>query len=153
MADYHPLPAHVVSKRIKEAMETFPLKGVQFIPAIIYDDNDKPHHDYFIIHVYNQIRCVDLEKSVWKPALTPGNILTYKKLVFNDEILDEIPLNDRLVFALAEASRTIVFHKSVVDKIIYDIDPMPEGFLFCRVDKWTPSTAFENEYYANERGL
>ncbi len=47
MADYHPLPAHVVSKRIKEAMETFPLKGVQFIPAIIYDDNDKPHHDYF----------------------------------------------------------------------------------------------------------
>ncbi len=111
------------------------------------------HITTILLHVYNQIRCVDLEKSVWKPALTPGNILTYKKLVFNDEILDEIPLNDRLVFALAEASRTIVFHKSVVDKIIYDIDPMPEGFLFCRVDKWTPSTAFENEYYANERGL
>lgn len=154
MGAYHSLPAPVVSKEIKDLLAKFELKNVQFIPAIVHDNKGNDYHDYYILHVYNLIRCVDLEKSEWKPALTAGNILTYDKLVFDDMVLDNIRLEERLVFALAEESTSIVFHDTVVDEIIYNLENIDNaGFLFCSVAEWDPGVAFENEYYSVEWGL
>ncbi|MCP3136790.1 imm11 family protein [Pyxidicoccus xibeiensis] len=138
MVDHHELPEPVFSPRLKEALEPLDVYGVQFVQA---DVKVKPEdvRRYWIVHVYNWIACVDRTRSVLS-LYDDGSVLGVKKLVLDEQVLQEIPLERRRIFCLAEAISTHVFHQSIVEKVLA---LQPEGLRFIRVDKWSDSAAFQ----------
>jgi hypothetical protein len=150
MGDYHSLgyPEAVVSKRMKETLESFNLRDVQFAPALINTKGNEIVSDYCIFHVYNQIRCADLEKSEWEASDdedNPNRVYSFDKLVLDNESLDKIPLEERLVFAVEELETEVLYHESVVEKLL---EAELTGFTIYRLSNWDPSAPFEDEYFA-----
>ena len=146
LADLHGCAYKMVcSEIIKKALEEMNLKGVQFIPATIRDHTDKVIEGYYIIHIYNLIECMNMDISKWRsPRRTPEIIQSIDKLVLDNEKLDVIPLEDRLVFALKEHPLTTLYHRSVIDKIL-SVTPTGVG-VYCLAD-WDGSNPFEDEFW------
>lgn len=138
MVDHHELPQPVFSPRIKEALEPLNVHGVQFIPAdvMVKAEDVRP---YWIAYVYNWIACMDRQLSTFKMT-SHGLILSLPKLVLDEKVLQEIPLERRSVFRLKETPSTHVFHESMVEKVLA---LQPEGLRFIRVDRWSDSAAFQ----------
>ncbi|MCP3139843.1 imm11 family protein [Pyxidicoccus xibeiensis] len=138
MVDHHSLPLPVVSSRLKEALEAARLPGVQFVPA------DIPVGDavlrYWLVHMWRRITCVDRERSVL--TLYPdGDILDIRRLVLDEQVLREIPLQERLAFRLEE-DIVHLFHGSVVERVM-SLTPPPEGLRFVPVPEWNDSAGFQ----------
>ena len=130
-ADYHLLNenAPAISERLKNVLESLNLKGMQFLPAVIRDKSSMEHSGYYIIHVVNEIQCMDKEKSEWKPSeMKPGKAKHIEKLVLDNEVLDKIPLEERLVFAVWENSLKVCYHYSVVEKLCLVLNTVDTKF-------------------------
>ena len=135
---------------MKNVLEGLHLKGVQFLPAIVQDKEGEEHEGYFIIHVTNLIECMDKEKSEWKPnKYKPGKASDLDKLVLNNDALDKIPLESRLVFAVWEKSLHVLYHQSVVEKIL---EIAPTGLTIYRLSKWDSKLPFIEEYLSQREG-
>lgn len=145
LADVHFIGFNfVVSERLKEHLEKLNLMNIQFIPATIQDYGDEVHTGYYILHVHNLIRCADLEKSEWSsPRRNPDQVLSFDKLVLDNEALDKIPLEDRLIIALEEENLTHLYHRSVVDHIL---QLRPTGVTFFRLAGYTGREPFDDEF-------
>ncbi|MFV0353070.1 MAG: imm11 family protein [Oscillospiraceae bacterium] len=145
-ADFHHLKAHmsVVSKRLKETMEEMKLKNVQFLPTQIQDYDRALHGDYFIVHVYNMIAALDKEKSDWTHSPFNESMVGFvDKLVLDNSVIDTIPLEDRLLFALDERRTKILYHHSLAQKIL---DISPTGLTFRCLAGYDSSLPFIEEY-------
>lgn len=152
LGDLHYLAqnAPVISERLKNVLESLNLKNMQFLPAVIYDKWSEEHKNFFIIHAYNMIRCMDKEKSKWRPSpWNSENAIGIEKLVLDNEVLDQIPLEERLVFALSELSAHVLYHQSIVEKIL---EINPTGLTVYRLSKWDPSLPFIENYVNNSLG-
>lgn len=144
--DFHSLDEHapVLSERMKNVLESFHLKDVQFIPAIILDESEEEHKGFYIIRVHNEIQCMNKELSSWEPSENkPGKAFSIDKLVLDNEVLDKIPLEERLVFAMWEKKMKVCYHYSVVEKLL---ELEPKGMTVYRLSKWDPSAPFMGEY-------
>lgn len=139
MVDYHSLPTPVVSERIKDVLEPLDLFGLQLVPADVKVKPDDVRR-YWLLHVFNRIGCIDRQRSVCK-FYSEGDALSINKLVLDEEVLQEIPLERRNVFRLAEATSTHIFHESVVERVLA---LQPEGVRFIRVDQWSDSAGFKS---------
>ena len=133
----------IVSQRIKMQLEEMNLKEVQFIPATIYNQAGEIVEGYYIIHIYHFIQAMDKEKSDWEEDSNPEQAYSIDELVLDNEKLDKIPLEDRLVFALKEHPLTTVYHRSVIDRILA-LQPIGVG-VYCLAD-WDESNPFEDEF-------
>ncbi len=152
LGDYHFLEEHapVLSERMVQVLNSFNLKNVQFVPAIILDKKEERHEGYYIIRVHNQIQCMDKEKSSWEPSeRKPGKAFCINKLVLDNEELEKIPLENRLVFAAWEKKLKVCYHYSVVEKLL---ELEPKGMTIYRLSKWDPSAPFKAEYIAKLLG-
>ncbi len=151
LADFHFLMQNspAISERLKQVLESFNLRNVQFLPAVIRDKSDTEHSGYYIIHVLNLIKCMDWKDSKWKDEYMPGKVTDIEKLVLDNEILDKIPLEERLVFALQENSLEVLYYYSVVEKML-EIDPI--GMTIYRLSKWDSSAPFKAEYISKLLG-
>ena len=130
----------VISDKIKNVMQTMQLKDVQYLPATIKNPKtEEVFEGYWVLHIYNMIYCMNKEKSKFK-AHNNGRIVSINKLILNNEILNEIPLEERLVFALGEKRLQMLFHASIVEKIVA---LKPKGMMFCPLEKWSESFPFE----------
>ncbi|NVJ00726.1 hypothetical protein HV824_21760 [Myxococcus sp. AM009] len=138
MVDFHELPEPVFSPRFKEALEPLAIYGVQFIPADVRvtPDDVRP---YWIMHVHNWIACVDRERSVLS-LHDDGEVLGVRRLVLDEPVLLEIPLERRLAFCLSETPSTHVFHQSLADQVLA---LKPEGLRFIPVSQWSDAAAFQ----------
>lgn len=138
MVDHHCLPEPVFSQRIRDVLEPLSLYGVQLIPADVKVKDDDVRR-YWMMHVYNEIACVDRERSVFKLSPSGLMMLSIDKLVLDERVLGEIPLERRKVFLLAED--TVYFcHRSVMDLVL----PLqPEGLRFIPADRWNDSAGFK----------
>lgn len=152
-ADLHFLTqyAPVISGRLKNVLESLNLKEVQFLPAIIRDDKGNEHDNgFYIVHVYNDIKCLNKEKSDWEESLfNEEKVSEIDKLVLDNEVLDQIPLGERLIFALWEESSLVFYHRSVVEKIL-DIDPT--GLTVYSISGYDSSFPFIESYLAKKNG-
>jgi len=137
MVDFHELPKPVVGERIKNVLEPLNIGGIQLIPAHVLAGNDI--YDYWLLHVFNRIACVDREKSILSIDEDDGDILDIKSLVLDEKILGDIPLENRLVFVLAEYTSTYLFHQSIKDAIMAI---KPEGLQFFQANQWGSSVVF-----------
>lgn len=139
MVDFHEASEPVFSPRMKEALEPLDLHGVQFVLADVQvkPDDVRP---YWVMHVYNWIVCVDRTRSVLSIDTDDGGVLGVRKLVLDEQVLSEIPLERRLVFCPKETTSTHVFHQSIVEKVLA---LQPEGLRFIPVNRWNDSAAFQ----------
>ena len=139
MVDYHELPEPVVGKRIKNLLEPMDIFGIQLIPARIPVENEI--YNYWLLHVFNEIICVDREKSILEIDEDDGGILDIAQLVLDEKILQEIPLEKRLIFVLRESTSTYLFHRSIKDAIMA-LDPAPKGVQFFCANVWGSGAVF-----------
>lgn len=137
MVDYHSLPDPVVSERVKAVLEGLALHGVQFVPADVKVAPTDVRR-YWLLHVFNWIACIDRQRSALS-FYSDGDVLGIDKLVLDEAVLGEFPLERRKVFALAESPATHLFHESVVERVLA---LQPEGVRFLRVDQWNDSAGF-----------
>jgi hypothetical protein len=147
MADYHSLPSSVVSEKIKLVFDELNIPDVQLFPSTILDTKTGERiKGYYLIKIFNQITCLEREQSEWRCSSgNPNIVVDVKKLVFDNEVLDKIPLDERLVFALEENAAYEFFHRSVVEKIIATNPTGLKPYPVCGYD----STAlFKDEYLA-----
>lgn len=134
----------VISERLKDHLSKLKLKDVQFIPATIQDDSDEVHEGYFIIHIHNIIRCADLKKSKWTRSVrNPDRVQSFDKLILDNEALDKIPLDSRLVVALQEENSERIYHQSIANHIL---SLRPTGVSFYRVAGYKQIEPFEDEF-------
>jgi hypothetical protein len=140
MVDHHSLPQPVFSARIVDVLEPLGLYGVQFVPADVKVQADDVRR-YWVLHVYNEIPCADRQRSVLSIDEEDGMVLGIDALVLDERVLQDIPLERRLVFVLAESTSTYVFHHSVVERV-HALTPQAEGLRFIRVDRWNDSAGF-----------
>ena len=141
MVDHHTLPQPVFSTRVMEALEPVGLYGVQLVPADVKVDGDDVRR-YWVLHVFNRIRCVDRERSVCTFFPRQDVVLSMERLVLDERVLGEIPLEQRLLFVPTESTSTYVFHRSLVERVLA-LTPPPEGLRFIRVDRWNDSAGFQ----------
>ncbi|QSQ20545.1 hypothetical protein JY651_35690 [Pyxidicoccus parkwayensis] len=139
MVDHHELPEPVVSTRLKDLLEPMNLFRVQLVPTDVTVKPDDVRR-YWLMHIYNTITCVDRQRSSLSIDEDDGGILGIRKLVLDEEVLRAIPLEQRLVFRLAESTSTNVFHQSVADKVL---SLKPEGLRFIPVERWNDGAAFQ----------
>jgi hypothetical protein len=145
MADYHDFstPSPVLSEKLKKAIEAMQVKDIQFVPVLIRDKNDDLIEGYHAINVCNTINCTNMEESKYS-LLTNGKICNFDKLVLDNEKLDLIPLEDRLIFSVGECGNYVVYHISVIEKML---ETSPEGMTVYRLAKWDSSAPFYDAYY------
>lgn len=145
LADVHHIGSTLaISEKLKSHLEQLRLKNVQFIPASIQDYSDDIYNNFYIIHIYNLVRCADLEKSEWRPVRRdPSRVLSFDKLILDNELLDKIPLEDRLVIALEEQNLDKIYHRSIVDHIL---KLWPTGVTFYPLAGFTGNEPFEDEF-------
>ena len=137
MVDYHSLPKPVVSEKINNILEAMEIYGIQLLPAKVKVNNDEL--DYWFVHIFNKIACLDLEKSQCEIDDDDGGVLDIMRLVLNDAVLEEIPLEHRLVFVLSEYTAVYLYHETVRDAIM-SVNPV--GLRFFNVDEWSTDSAF-----------
>lgn len=64
-ADYHEAPGPVISPRIASVLAPLDIYGVDFVLAKVRDTTNPSatHHDYWFMHVWNHIYCLDRASS------------------------------------------------------------------------------------------
>lgn len=136
IVDYHYMPPEVFSERIAKILSEFNIYNTQLFEALIRHDG-KEYPNYFIFHVFNEISCMHRERSNYEERRRRFIIET---LSLDEEVLEKIPLEKRLVFRLSEKPSKKLFHKSIVEKVLL---LEPKGLRFFRVDTWNVGSAFD----------
>ncbi|MCY1016231.1 imm11 family protein [Pyxidicoccus sp. MSG2] len=139
MADHHSLPKPVLSTRLKDMLAGLNLFRAQLVPADVRVHDDVVR--YWLLHVFNEIECVDRERSRLSVDDEDGVILGIDELVLDEAVLRAIPQPERLVFVLAESTSVHIFHRTVVDQVM-SLTPPPEGLRFIPVTDWNDSVGF-----------
>ncbi|NOK05032.1 MULTISPECIES: DUF1629 domain-containing protein [Myxococcus] len=138
MVDHHSLPDPVVSPRVKVVLDEARLHGVQLVAAGVQVGDATL--TYWLVHMWRRIACVDRERSELTVDPDDGDVLDIQRLVLDEEVLGEVPLEERLAFRLAE-SVVHLFHRTVVERVL-SLTPPPEGLRFIPVTEWGDSAAF-----------
>ena len=129
----------VVSKKIYNVLSPLNIKGIQLIPATIFDPKNKnTYEDYYFLHIYNYLECLDKDKSIYTGSV--DDIVIIKKMVLDTNVLSETPLEDRLIFRLGEMFTHQLFHETVVEKIMAS---SPQGLRFVKVENFNMGSAFD----------
>jgi hypothetical protein len=130
----------VISEKLHAVLEPLKIEGLQLIPATIADPRNHTVYDkYYFPHIFNYIECLDRDKSVYtKKAI--GTIRMIQKMTLDTNVLSKTALKNRLIFRLGEFYTFLLFHKSVVDKMMAT---NPTGIRFVRVEDYHTGSAFD----------
>ena len=150
MADFHKLctPVPVITEKLKEIFASLELDYIQLIPVLIRDKSDDIIEGYHLLKVFNLIECVDKGKSEYD-TMPSGEIMGFDKLVLDNDKLVQIPLKDRLILNVAECSTNVIYHISVVEKILATA---PTGLTVYRLSKWDSGAPFREAYVSYLKG-
>jgi len=128
-----------ISPQIHEVLSSLEINGIQLVPATILNpQNDTIYDKYYYLHIYNLIKCLDIENSQCRVGRI-GKVRSISKMKLDVAELEKIPLKDRLIFKLEEMFIFQLFHKSVVDAIMAT---NPEGIQFVKVEDYNVNSAF-----------
>lgn len=139
MTDYLTSPKPVVSKKIYDVLEPMKIEGIQLLPAIIHGKDEHIFDNYWAVHIYNIIKCVDTKLS--KCKIGNARLSKVEKIVLDKNILNQIPLNKRLIFRLKEDTSYELFHVSIMNAIM---KVNPTGIRFIKIEEWTQKRLFDD---------
>lgn len=139
MADYLISPNSVVSKKIFDVLKRISIDGIQLLEAIITGKNEEIFTEYWAVHIYRVIKCIDTNLS--DCSIGKVNISDVETIVLDKELLKAVPLENRLVFRLEEDLAYKLFHSSIVEKVMA---VAPTGIKFTDIEKWHDGSFFDN---------
>ncbi len=127
----------VVSKNMKDLLEPLNIYGIQFITGTEGDVIEELKLDYYLLHIYSRIVCIDRNKS----DISVGEIgvSDVTSFVLDNEVLIKTPEEKRLIFKVREYGVIQLFHQSIVDVIE---SAGLKGLRFIPVKKWNDNAAF-----------
>jgi len=109
--EFMELPRLALSTRIVKEAGLEYLYGINLVRGNL--TNQRINRDYYFFVGLCEFKCVDLDKS----ENDDGVLWGLEKLVLDDALIATIPLQQRLIFKMAE-DNTFLFHKSVVERIM-----------------------------------
>ena len=134
MTDYLWLQSReVFSKKIYDILKDIEIKDFQLVPAVIKGKKGEEYSDYWIAGIYRNFAFLDKDKSEYYSITSKGSWNGIEKMVINQELMSEVPLEERLIYVGKESSAYVYYHKSIVDLIM---SVNPTGIIFVPVDKW-----------------
>ena len=137
--DYHEvLPAGLISEKFKLVLEGFNLPGVDFYETDL-ENNGKVWDDRYLVHVWQNYPALHQGRSKIKGTYVDNDFIL-KSMSLDENLLDKVPLEERLVFRLNEKPEYL-YHESVVAAIkAADLT----GVRFIKVADWGVASAFES---------
>ncbi|MEO6329419.1 MAG: DUF1629 domain-containing protein [Ginsengibacter sp.] len=139
IVDYHSTPNSVISKKIHDVIAPLKIEGIQLLPSTIKVKDKELIKNYWAIHIYNRIKCLDLKLS--KCTSDDDMLDDVEKLILDKKKLKAIPLAKRLVFRLEEDYSYQLYHVSIVEAI-KAVDPVGVGFT--NIENWNEESYFDN---------
>ena len=115
MADYLEGSECFFTAKIADIIKDLNINGIKLIETKWVGKQKDITEKYFCLSIANKIEAMDKEKSVYEYEF---RIYSIEKFVLDIEALKKIPLEDRYIFKLREALSRVLFHKSIVDKIM-----------------------------------
>lgn len=108
----------VVHQDIRDKLLLTTVRDLYMHPAVYIDDRDKWHEDYWYLTFSKGIDCWDRETSEYNrgsPIPVGGEVLfEVHSFRLDAKVLDNIQLEDRLLFMMGGAINSVVFvHKSL----------------------------------------
>lgn len=139
--DFHKAPEPVISLSLARILEKLKVFGIQLISAKVRNPKDpfSDLHDYYFMHVWNRIGCLDRAQSVIKTNKAGDLIWGIKNLVLDESILQNIDLSKRLIFELGEKTSILLMHQSIKDAL-ESINP--KGIRFIPAIGWNSNSTF-----------
>ncbi len=117
ICDYHSSPNAVISSKVVSVLCSFKtIYGIQLLPCSIADNDGNIYENYFLMHIYNNIDCIDYKRSeldIRKKTKSKS----IKKLRLNNVALNKINITERMIFRPEGAEHLKIFHKSIVEAI------------------------------------
>lgn len=135
--DFHKLFGWLLSEKAYKLLDEFKLYKVDYYEAEIIT-NIKTWKKHYLMHLYNEIDAIHPKRSVYDGEIEEMDVIL-EELSLNEEVLDEIKLEKRLIFCLSGCSRFVV-HESIVKAIE---DTKLTGIEAIRVDKWNIGSMFD----------
>lgn len=132
IGDYFSEPESIVSKKIANVLLPMNITGIQLIPATVESNKGDVYEDLFWIYIHHYIEAMDKKKT--KFELSKYGLYRFDRFLLDENVLKEIPLEERLVFKLKEKSSIKLYHRSVVDAIMAT---NPAGVMFTKVEDWS----------------
>lgn len=138
--DYHTWGGvPVISPKFVEALKELDIYGIQNVRGTDGDVIKELKLDYYLLHIYNFIICMDMKKSVYDFNERRQSVTSVEKFTLDSEKLSQIPLEKRLVFRMKEYGVYNMFHQSVVDHLNkFDL----KGMRFIPVTSWNDNAHF-----------
>ena len=127
----------VVSKNMKDFLEPLEVYGIQFLKGTTGNVIEELKLDYYLLHIYSRIVCIDRDKS--DIDVSEVRVSDVRSLVIDSEALLKIPEDQRLIFKVREYGVIQLFHKTIVDVI--EAAGL-KGLRFIPVKKWNDNAAF-----------
>jgi len=141
-ADYHALTEPVVSKKVADVLAEMNIYGLEIVEAIVRHPKDKNADPgtYWYLHIWNHINCLDRENSELDvDEDDEDEIWEIEELVLDEEVLEGIALEKRLMFVLGESISVKIVHKSVKEAIE---SVNPRGCRFFEFSEWNSDIGF-----------
>jgi hypothetical protein len=121
----------VFSKKIYDVLKDVPIKDFQLVSTIIKGKKGEEYSDYWIAGVYRDFAFLDKDKSKYMSITSKGRWSGIEKMVIDEKLMSEVPLEERLIYVSKESSAYVFYHKSIVD-LIKSVNP--EGIAFTKVE-------------------
>ncbi|UIP26726.1 imm11 family protein [Photobacterium sp. TLY01] len=136
-SDYHETAEQLVSEKFMQVLQGFNLPGVDFYQTNIVSGN-KTWSEHYYMHIWNNYQAIHKGRSKIDGTYVDDDFIL-EVLSLDENVLDKIPLEKRLVFTLEEKPK-FLFHETVVQALR---DANLTGLSFQRVDEWSIGSAFE----------
>ncbi|UIP26714.1 hypothetical protein [Photobacterium sp. TLY01] len=129
--DYHETAEQLVSEKFRQVLAPFNLPGVDFYQTNIVSGS-KTWSEHYYIHVWHHHRAIYKGRSKIDGTYIDDDFIL-ESLSLDENVLDKIPLEERLVFRLEE-DPIFLFHETIVQALR---EANLTGLSFQRVDEWS----------------
>lgn len=108
----------VIKKSVVDVLNKFPLYKVQLLKGTHGEVIKEFNEMYYKLWCYNHILCLDLDKSKYGSKESDNSwVYDLKSIVLDSERLAKTPLEERLMFHIAERPDCLVVHQCIVDEL------------------------------------
>lgn len=142
------MPAHmnmsylIVNSKIRSHIDDSSIYHGKLYPSVIIDDAGQYHDDFWFFNIYGELNILDCENSEirdYDPDDRRHDIVKYK---LKNDVLDNIPEDQRLVFMMPNTETKITFvHQKIVD-IFEELGV--DNIRFHKMSEWYPGKQFRS---------
>jgi len=130
----------LINNELRDKLKFFDITYFQLYPAVIIDDNEHYHENYWFFNIYNNLDCIDYDKSIIRDYEVGDKYHDVNTYYLSDAVLDKIPEEERLIFRPANTDIGFTFvHQKIVNVFNdYGVDTLR----FMKVSEWEMGKQF-----------